>query len=275
MSISNNVGHDNASKDTFERNNLNDILNGYSEWKRTGKIEAFVKQNQDLNENLECPEQVWVLPPENLTIDRLDAFFYAPELQSIYKELNDRMEKGDLTLCRGRDLTLRKKLSQEEKKELRESGNSYQYIEISDVTKFGLITRYLTGLFDELPSRGAYRVRTGDLLFAINNSSRGTVVKVPKEFDGAICTSGFFVIVPKDDETSNLLWYALRSEYCRKQVYYLAQTASQPELKIDVWNNLFKIPVPEGKHKERAAQKAHDFFQHIDALTKVDEFSFA
>lgn len=275
MSISNNIGHDNALNDTYERNNLNDIFNVYSEWKRTGVIEEFVKANQDPKENLECPEQVWVLPPEALSIDRFDAFFYSPELRKVYEELEERERKGDLTLCRGSDLKLRQKLNKDEKSRLREDGKILKYIEIGDVTKFGLITKYITGEFDELPSRGEYQIRSGDLLFAINNSSRGTVVKVPEEFDGAICTSGFFVIVPKDDEESNLLWYSLRSEYCRKQVYYLAQTASQPELKLDVWNDTFVAPVPKGKHREKAMLEASDFFKHIDALTKADKFMFS
>jgi len=275
MSISNNIGHDNALKDTHERNNLNDILNVYSEWKRTGVLEAFIKENQDPNENLECPEQVWILPPNKLLIDRFDSFFYSPELRNVFSELGKREEQGELTLCKGSDLTLRKKLNKDEKEYLRESCEALKYIEIGDVTKFGLITKYITGAFDELPSRGEYQIRKGDLLFAINNSSRGTVVKVPDEFDGAICTSGFFVITPKDDEESNILWYSLRSEYCRKQVYYLAQTASQPELKLDVWNEIFVVPIPEGKHKEKAINEARDFFKHIDALTKADKFMFS
>ena len=275
MSISNNIGHDNALRDTYERNNLNDILNSYIEWKRTGKIDSFIKENQDANENLECPEQVWVLPPEELSIDRFDSFFYSPELKNVYTELMAREKRGEIELYAGSNLILRKKLNKSQKEELRESGKTYKYIEIGDVTKFGLITKHITGSFDELPSRGEYQIRAGDLLFAINNSSRGTVVKVPKEFDGAICTSGFFVIIPNDNNESNLLWYSLRSEYCRKQIYYLAQTASQPELKLDVWNNTFRVPVPTGKHKKKAMREASDFFVHIEALTQADEFSFS
>ncbi|MBU4445586.1 N-6 DNA methylase, partial [bacterium] len=49
MSISNNIGHDNALKDTPERNNLPDILSAYFEWRRTGTLTPIIKHNQDKN----------------------------------------------------------------------------------------------------------------------------------------------------------------------------------------------------------------------------------
>ena len=55
VSISNNVGHDNALKDTRER-----------------------------NENLECPEQARVLPPDELLIDRFDSFFFTRQNSEKY-----------------------------------------------------------------------------------------------------------------------------------------------------------------------------------------------
>jgi type I restriction enzyme M protein len=84
MSISNNVGHDNSLKDTPERNNLTDILLSYLEWQRTGKIETLNRKNNLFNDNLECPQQYWLLPPERLTVERFDAFFYCPDLMNIY-----------------------------------------------------------------------------------------------------------------------------------------------------------------------------------------------
>lgn len=274
MSISNNIGHDNALKDTYQRNNLNDILNMYMEWKRTGVMDDVIKNNHDKNENLECPEQAWVLPPERLVADRLDAFFYSPDLNNVYCDLGKRAEAGEIVLLKGKNLNLRSAIDKKTKDDLNASGEILKYIEIGNVTKFGLIATHISGVFNDLPSRGKYQVRKGDLLLAINNSSRGTVVKVPQEFDGAICTSGFLVITPKDDEDSNMLWYGLRSEYCRKQIYYLAQTASQPELKIEMWKNNFVIPYPKGSTKSTAADEVIKFFNHLDALTKCESPRF-
>jgi len=270
MSISNNIGHDNALKDTPERNNLNDILNIYLEWKRTGILKTVIKENQDSLENLECPEQIWLVNPQKITPERIDAFFYAPELHNIWEKLEILSSQGSIELKNGNTFSLRGKLSKNERKELRDSNAILKYIEIGDVTRYGLITSFITGSIDELPSRGEYRIREGDILMAINNSSRGTVVMTPKEFDGAICTSGFYVIHPKNKEEGLLLWYTLRSEACRKQLYYLAQTASQPELKKDGWENYFKIPFPLKEYKDQAIKESQAFQSHLSVLLNAD-----
>jgi hypothetical protein len=118
-------------------------------------------------------------------------------------------------------------------------------------------------------------VHTGDILLAINNSSRGMIVFVPEDFNGAVCTSGFLVITPSPDEEAYLLWYALRSEFCRKQLYYLAQTASQPELKLDAWNNYFIVPMPKGILKQKALEESRKFQAHIRSIQNADKIRLA
>jgi type I restriction enzyme M protein len=272
MSISNNIGHDNALRDTPERNNLNDILNIYLEWKRTGKILPVIRENQDPYENLECPEQVWLISPAELSVERLDAFFYALDLISTRSELRNLERNGSIDIQTGMDFELAKKITFTEKVKLLHDKTLLKYIEIGDVTRYGLITKYITGTFDELPSRGDYQIKTGDILLAINNSSRGTVVLVPEEFNNTICTSGFFVIRPKDINQAYLLWYALRSEACRKQLYYLAQTASQPEIKRDAWEKYFLIPVPLNEKRDIAIRDAQVFHSHLSSLLNADDF---
>lgn len=272
MSISNNIGHDNSLKDTPERNNLNDILNIYFEWKRTGKLSSIIKENQDLLENLECPEQIWLVAPEKIKVERIDAFFYAPELIQSWKKLNSMSKNNEIEIKTGKDFVLRNKLTKKDKAKFRKDNVILKYIEISDVTRYGLITSFITDTIDKLPSRGNYQIKEGDILIAINNSSRGTVVMVPKKFDNAICTSGFLVIKPKNIEEGYLLWYSLRSEICRKQMYYLAQTASQPEMKPDAWENYFKIPFPIDKQKIKAIKEAKEFQSHLSALLNADNY---
>lgn len=270
MSISNNIGHNNHCGDTVERNNLTDILMMYFNWQRTGELEKTTKKNQDEHENLECPQQVWIEPPENLTRDRLDSFYYSPDLEKCRESLQSRQEEGQVDISYGRDFNTVLKLDGETKRGLKDSGEILKYIEISDVTPYGLIVKHLEGKFGELPTRGEYQVKKGDVLVAINNSSRGTVVLVPKEYDNAICTSGFLVIRPKSVEQGKLLWYVLRGEYARTQNYYLAQTASQPELKFDVWKNEFMIPIPKDKLRNQILKEVNKFMRHISALSEAN-----
>ena len=275
MSISNNIGHNNALKDTPSRNNLNEILNAYLEWQRTGVIEPTIKINQDPEENLECAEQYWLLSSDELSIERFDYFLYSPELKVLYKKLEDKQLNGEIEIIGGSKLKLRSKINKPKRAEFKDQGIIFKYIEISDVTQYGLISSYIEGTIDELPTRGEYVIHKGDVLLALNNSSRGTVVLVPDEFDGTICTSGFIVIKTSNIEEAYILWYSLRSEYCRSQIYYLAQTASQPELKIDTLNNYFKIPIPKGELQKEALIKTKEFFSHITFLLHANKCKFS
>lgn len=270
MSISNNIGHDNSLKDTPERNNLNDILNHFVEWRRTGLITAVTKANQDADENLECPEQIWLVEPDKITTERIDAFAFSPELARHRQEIAAKKAGRQVEVKLGRDFVLVDKIPRRERRTMDEEGTTHRYIEIGDVTPYGLIVSSVSGTMGALPTRAEYRARTGDILLAINNSSRGTVVLVPPAFDGTLCTSGFFVIRPRNKEEGLLLWFALRSEHCRAQIYYLAQTASQPELKKDVWNDQFLIPIPDGQNRADAIAEARTFQNHIHALLGAD-----
>jgi type I restriction enzyme M protein len=274
MSICNNIGHDNSLTDTPARNNLNDIFNIYTEWRRTGKIITTIRDNQDARENLECPEQVWLVCPENIHVSRLDSFYYAPDLLNTREQLTNLKSLGQVELKTGKDFLLRPKITPKEHAELVKTGTKLKYVEIGDVTRYGLITKYIEDTLDKLPTRGEYMIRKGDILMAINNSSRGTVVLVPPEFDGAICTSGFFVIKPKSDDEGHLLWYSLRSDMVRKQLYYLAQTASQPELKKEAWEQELVIPIPIGSDEQIAIDKSITFQNHLAALLSADSFRF-
>lgn len=275
MSISNNIGHDNSLRDTPFRNNLTEILIAYLEWQRTGNLKQVIRNNSEASENLECPQQYWLTSPEQLTTERFDAFFYSPDLHDTYAEMLQASANGTIKILKGSSLVRRKKLDGTRKTVLKESGETYKYIEIGDVTQYGLITKYVEDVFDNLPTRGEYQIHTGDILLALNNSSRGTVVLVPPEFDNAICTSGFLVIVPDNQDFGFLLWYTLRSEICRKQIYYLAQTASQPELKLDAWNRYFQIPLPTGKSRDAAIKKAKEFYGYLRKLSNIDDYRFS
>lgn len=210
------------------------------------------------------------MEPAALEPHRFDAFYYAPQLMEVRARIQELAATGEIEDHPGSDFLLRTKMPVAERRELAEDRTPLKYIEIGDVTPYGLIVSWLDGTIDEFPSRGQYRIRTGDVLVAINNSSRGTVVLVPERFDGAICTSGFLVIRPRTAEEGYLLWYTLRSELCRHQMYYLAQTASQPELKLRAWRDDFHVPLPTGTAAATAIAESICFQEHLAALLDAD-----
>ena len=103
-----------------------------------------------------------------------------PDLHKTYTDIKTAVHRGEVTLLNTTALNIRAKLTGKEKCAMKRDEQLYKYIEISDVTKYGLITHYTEGSFATLPTRGEYKIHTGDILLALNNSSRGTVVLVLK-----------------------------------------------------------------------------------------------
>ena len=151
-------------------------------------------------------------------------------------------------------------MSRAEKDALR--GNVCRYIEITSVTRDGLIVSPMEKPFEELPTRAELMLRPLDVLFAKNNSSRGTSVLVPEWFDEGLATSGFISVRPENEEDALILWSVFRSEAWRKQIYYLAITASQPEVRDDIFGNNMLIPWPAThEQRERIVSSAHAILQ--------------
>jgi type I restriction enzyme M protein len=138
MSISNNIGHDNSLKDTPERNNLTETLMAYLEWQRTGKLETINRANNPKEENLECPQQYWLLNPKELTTERFDAFFYCPDLRTTYNTLEQFRTNKKIDILDSININRREKLNRNQKNKLRNDKRVLKYIEIGDVTQYGL-----------------------------------------------------------------------------------------------------------------------------------------
>jgi len=194
--------------------------------------------------------QVFEVHPQDLSPDRLDAFYYAPELRRVREGLRALEKKGEITLRKGGDFALIDALSAADAAALR--GKVCKYFEIGDVTRDGTIVQHREDYFEKLPTRARLQVRAGDIIFAKNNSSRGTTVLIPKWFDGGLVTTGFIGIRPKDHEEGLLLWGALASDCFKKQVYYLAITASQPEVRESIFQNEMVVPWPATKHNKKS-----------------------
>ena len=253
MAITNNVGHDDHKGDTPHRDNLPEVANLFIEWEELGRQPSLHRENE-IAEPLGCPLQAVVVPSAELR-DRLDAFYYAPELQRLREELTQRADLGELILKTGNDFRLVPLLSATEIESLRR--DILQYIEITGVTRDGIVVDHQEAPLEDLPSRARVRLQTWDVLFAKNISSRGTTIAVPEWLDGGIATSGFISIRPDSQEDALILWTVMRSEIWRRQVFYLAVTASQPEVREDIFRDEMLIPWPATtEQRERVISSA-------------------
>ena len=243
MAITNNIGHDDHQRDTPSRNNLSMVVDAFYEWQKTGERISRIIYNDDKDEPLGCPLQIFTIPPEELNPKRLDAFYYSPELKETTASVMKAYESGIIDLKKGADFRIIPTLKTSEIQEC--IGKVFKYFEIGYVTIDGTIIKYDEDYFENLPTRARLHVKENDVIFAKNNSSRGTTVLVPAWYDGNLVTTGFIGIRPQNYEEALILWSVMESEFFRKQVYYLAITASQPEVRENIFNEEFLIPYPK------------------------------
>ncbi|HET9677467.1 MAG TPA: hypothetical protein VFP21_08200 [Solirubrobacterales bacterium] len=108
--------------------------------------------------------------------------------------------------------------------------DSFFYIDIGsiDVRTGGIHAAEID--VDDAPSRARWKVSTGDILLSSVRPERGTVGRVPPMLDGAIASSGFFVLRPVDGSphTAAALLLFLLTEQFRVQAIRRASSSMYP-----------------------------------------------
>ena len=249
MAITNNIGHDDHCRNTPHRNNMDHVAAFHDQWVNEGRLVAQTTHNEDPDEPLGCPLQVFVCPASKLSRHRIDAFYYAPELHRTKVKLRALAKAGHIRLLSEKEIQLIPPMTGREEDAC--IGRSFKYFEISDVTRDGTIVQFREGLFKDLPTRGRLMVATNDVLFAKNNSSRGTTVVVPPEFDGQLATTGFIGIRPSSSEDALLLWYAPRIRVISATGLLLGNHRKSTRSKEDIFLKEMLVPIPAGSNIRR------------------------
>lgn len=120
-----------------------------------------------------------------LSSGRFDAEYYLPKFED-YSNLIWQYEGGADTIeniCEVKDSNY-----------IPAANKEYRYIELANVGKYGEITGCSTMSGAELPSRARRIVHTGDIVISSLEGSIDCCALIPKEYDGALCSTGFFVM---------------------------------------------------------------------------------
>lgn len=120
---------------------------------------------------------------------RLDAEYYRPK----YDELINLVKSHQSGYGKLEMLFLIK-----DRNYIPEDGCLYKYIELSNIGSNGSITGHTEALGKDLPSRARRIVRSGDLIVSSLEGSLNSCAIIPEKYDGAICSTGFYVLTPKD-----------------------------------------------------------------------------
>lgn len=124
-----------------------------------------------------------------INCNRLDAEYYQPK----YDELINLVKSHQPGYGKLEMLFLIK-----DRNYIPVDGCLYKYIELSNIGSDGSITGHTEALGEDLPNRARRIVRSGDLIVSSLEGSLNSCAIIPEKYDGAICSTGFYVLTPKD-----------------------------------------------------------------------------
>ena len=93
----------------------------------------------------------------------------------------------------------------------------YDYIELSDIGTSGEITGCTRSIGRELPTRARRIVHIGDVILSSIEGSLQSCALITDEYDGALCSNGFYV-VKSDKINSETLLVLMKSAFMQSMM---------------------------------------------------------
>ena len=128
--------------------------------------------------------------------NRFDAEYYQPKYKKT-EELIEKYQEGSTLLSEV--IIIRDDNINPEKNE------SYKYIELANVLENGEISGFIKENGGKLPSRARRQVFEGDIIISTIEGSLSSCALITKEYDKALCSTGFFVINSNSINSETLL----------------------------------------------------------------------
>lgn len=176
---------------------------------------------------------------------RLDAEYYQPKYEAIVKKLNTR--ETVLSLCNLHDKNYNPDAQQ-----------TYQYIELADVGQSGDISDVDIQYGSDLPMRARRIVKSGQLIVPSVEGSLQSCALITDEYDGALCSTGFYVL-DSDCINSETLLVLFKSEPIQA---LMKQSCSGTILTAISKDELLSMPLPmiDGDIQKEIAVKVQEAF---------------
>ena len=130
---------------------------------------------------------MWVktLKESFIETGRLDAEYYQPKyddiLHHIHTYKNGSKDLGDI--CEIKDENFAP-----------QDGITYKYIELANIGKYGNITGCIQQSGEDLPSRARRIINENDVIVSSLEGSLDRCALVEENYDGALCSTGFYVL---------------------------------------------------------------------------------
>ncbi len=127
---------------------------------------------------------------------RIDAEYFQPKYEEIANSI--KAYKG------GWD-TLGNLVALSDKNYKPKDKRQYKYIELANITGNGEIADCMVEEGQNLPSRARRKIKTGDLIVSSIEGSLSSIALIDKEYNHALCSTGFHVINSKNYSSETLL----------------------------------------------------------------------
>jgi type I restriction enzyme S subunit len=144
----------------------------------------------------------------------------------------------------------------------RRPNEEFIYLDVSSVNKE---TKEIEGattlLGKDAPSRARKLVKVNDVIFATVRPTHSRVALITEEYDGQVCSTGYFVIRTKDLLNSKIAYYFLLTSGFNKQMEKLQKGASYPAVTdSDVKGICISFP--------KSIEIQHALAQKLDSLSE-------
>lgn len=177
------------------------------------------------------PEQISVRSFKDISeVGRIDAEYYQPK----YDELIAKIK----TLGGG---TVQTECNLYDKNFNPEKSAEYKYIELANIGNSGEINGCTLDLGSELPTRARRIVHTGNIIISSVEGSLQSCALIPDSFDGALCSTGFYVL-DSDKINSETLLVLFKSAPIQA---LLKQQCTGTILTAFSKDGLLSIPIPK------------------------------
>ena len=222
---------------------------------------AYTKLNESRDKYEEASAQLssglgfdtWLLSQQPLSIrsfmhvlntERIDAEYYQPRYDELIAKVKALGGGIVETECNLYDKNFNPEKSVE-----------YKYIELSNIGNSGEINGFTLDLGYELPTRARRIVHTGDIIISSLEGSLQSCALIPDSFDGALCSTGFYVL-DSDKINSETLLVLFKSAPIQA---LLKQQCTGTILTAFGKDGLLSIPIPhitsDLQHKIRDSVK--------------------
>lgn len=127
------------------------------------------------------PYSIKTLYSSFIQTGRLDAEYYQPKYEQLLSEL--KTKETILTLCNLYDSNF-----------VPDTNTEYNYIELANVGLSGDVSSVEKIIGNELPSRARRLVHSGQVIVSSVEGSLGSCALIDDEYDGSLCSTGFYVV---------------------------------------------------------------------------------